>query len=77
MNFFLLTVPLLLLAACANEPRPVTIDQTAQTCEREYRVGSSIPTLVCSGPKTEAERQQMLDDLRNQVRPSPAARNPG
>lgn len=68
----LLTVTLVACASQPVEPTTAAADNTAMTCEREYRVGSSIPKMSCAAPKTEAERQQMREDIRNEIRSNPA-----
>lgn len=77
MRTLRLISPLILLSACAAEPAPGVAHSEAVTCEREYRVGSSIPIVNCAPPKTAAERQQMIDDLRNQLGTTPAAPRSG
>ncbi len=72
-----LGLPLLLiaLAGCVTGQDEKTASATpTQTCTREYRVGSNIATKECSTPMTEAERQRMLDDLRNQTKPGAVTR---
>ena len=41
-----------------------------QNCEREYRVGSMLPVKNCAPPMTELERERMVEELRNKIRPS-------
>lgn len=76
---FIALLPLL-AAGCAEPPKAQTTDvaQAQQkSCVREYRVGSNIPVVNCSGPQTEAERQRMIDEVSNQVRPTANTRGGG
>jgi len=38
-------------------------------CKRSYRMGSSIPEMVCYANQSEAERMRQIDEVRNQTRP--------
>lgn len=79
MNRLLISLPTLALAACASAP-PGTDTKVAAdsvSCERETRVGSSLPTTRCrSAAQREAERaaaQRVGDNLR----PGAATRDAG
>ena len=60
-----LTLPLLLLAACASEPdQPDTQPQAKQECERTYGTGSMLPKKDCVPAMTDEERRRMQDELQ-------------
>ena len=59
-----LTLPLLLLAACASEPdQPNAQPQAKQECDRTYSTGSMLPKKDCAPTMTDEERQRMQDEL--------------
>ena len=59
-----IALPLVLIAACAESPDTQIANAPATVCSRTYRMGSNIPGWTCYARQTEAERQQMLDDIR-------------
>ena len=59
------------VCGCAAIPEKQAAGDPRTVCVREYRVGSNIPVVTCEVPKTDAERQQMIDDVRSNVRPLP------
>ena len=65
---------LLSIGGCAETPVKQASANTDpnMVCTREYKLGSSIPVVTCEAPKTEAERQQMINDIRTNVKPLPA-----
>lgn len=73
-----IVVCLLVLGGCATPPEkvasatPATPAASNMVCTREYKLGSSIPVVTCDAPKTEAERQQMINEVRTNVKPLPA-----
>jgi hypothetical protein len=68
---------MLIVAGCADvPPEPSPASARAQSCEREYRVGSMLPVKHCVETMTDAERQLMLDQLQNSIR-STASKPPG
>ena len=63
---------LALLSACAAPAKEVASkDAPKEECRREYRVGSNIPTVNCSAPQTEEERQRTIEEMRNTLRNAP------
>ena len=73
-----LLLPLLLVSAgCAADIAQRTADARPDVCTREYRVGSNIPVAGCAAPKTEEERQRMIDEVKSAVRPNGAAAQAG
>jgi uncharacterized lipoprotein YajG len=59
-----IALPLVLTAGCAESPETQVANAPATVCSRTYRMGSNIPEWICHARQTEAERQQMLDDVR-------------
>ena len=71
MKFYYVAAPLLLLAGCASNPTAApTTKAEAVSCEREYRVGTLLPTKDCKAPISAEERQRLQDELGNKVRPN-------
>jgi hypothetical protein len=64
------------VASCATTDQTVANAPAQKICEREYRVGSNIPTRDCRAAITDEERQRANDELRNAIKPS-AAKPPG
>lgn len=66
---------LALIAGCAstdnNQASATSDGAPAKICEREYRVGSNIPSHDCRPAMTEEERQRTLDEIRNGIKPAP------
>lgn len=58
----------LFLAACAAPPEQKVSDAASPPCEVVYKVGSHLPTRDCSPPQSEAERQRMIDALRDSTK---------
>jgi hypothetical protein len=78
MTRLLLWLPTLALAACASAPPTgAAVAADGVSCERETRVGSSLPTTRCrTAAQREAERaaaQRVGDNLR----PGAATRDAG
>jgi hypothetical protein len=69
----LYVIPFLLAACASSPPDDSTATAKPQNCEREYRIGSYLPTKDCAPALTAAERQRMLDELRTKVRPGTTA----
>jgi hypothetical protein len=72
---------LALIAGCAttdnNQASASSDAAAAKVCEREYRIGSNIPSHDCHPAMTEDERQRSLDEIRNSLKPSPGRQQPG
>ncbi|MEO7105049.1 MAG: hypothetical protein ABIZ09_01630 [Rhodoferax sp.] len=62
---------LVLMGGCAVSPEKQVAVDSKPVCVREYRIGSNIPVLTCEARKTEAERQQMIDEVRNNAHTMP------
>ena len=63
-----IALPLLLIAGCAAPPDARIADASATVRGRTYRMGSNIPEWTCHRRQSEAERLQMLDDIRAATR---------
>jgi len=71
MKIIVITIAVF-VASCVVSNQTRISEKDSKTCLREYSTGSSIPTLNCSRTKTDAERNQMIEEVRNnrQVNPS-------
>ena len=68
LRLLLLILPALLAACAVESPAPKTMADKTVVCTTEVHVGSLVPRKECSAPMTEAERQRMVDELKNQSR---------
>ena len=76
-----LTLPVLLvMAGCATTDAQQTASNATTTqapCQREYRVGSNIPSKDCTPAMSDADRQRMQDDMRQATKPGAMTKGPG
>ena len=68
-------LPLIAAAGCATNPPEGEKKQADANliCETTFRVGSQIPVKDCHPPMTEEERQMMVNELSQKIRPTASA----
>lgn len=55
----------LLIGGCTSIPEKQAVIDPHPVCTREYKIGTNIPVVNCDVQKSETERQQMIDTIKN------------
>lgn len=72
MKYLVLAPVFTVFVGCAAQPEQQVSDAAARRCEPVYVVGSHMPTRDCaprSSEQSEADRQRMIDALREGTKP--------
>lgn len=78
MTRLLLLLPALALTACASAPPTATpVATDGVSCEREYRVGSSLPANRCSSAAQREADRRAVEAVGERIRPGAATRDAG